>query len=114
MEPQDPGRERMPISYRQKMLIDFSARSEAPDMALAYALCIGLGVFGAHRFYLGERRTGIAMLVLGLTVAGLAVTLPWAVIDLVLIPGMIGRRVEEARGRLTAELRARVEAGEEV
>lgn len=103
MEPREPGRERVPLSYQQKLMIDFNARAEAPDRAVAYLLCIGLGVFGVHRFYVGERQSALVMLVLGLTVAGLAVTLVWAVIDLFLIPGFIRRRIEESRQRLTAE-----------
>jgi len=42
-------------------------------------LCFLLGVFGAHRFYVGKIGTGILMLV---TVGGLGI---WALIDLILI-----------------------------
>ncbi len=45
----------------------------------AVLLCFLLGVFGAHRFYVGKIGTGILMLV---TVGGLGI---WALIDLILI-----------------------------
>jgi TM2 domain-containing membrane protein YozV len=45
----------------------------------AVLLCFLLGVFGAHRFYVGKIGTGILMLV---TVGGLGI---WALIDLIII-----------------------------
>ncbi len=94
---------KVPLSYRQRMEVDFRLASEKPDSVKAYALCILLGMFGAHRFYLGERRTAIIMLVLGLTVIGLPVSLLWAVVDLFRIPGMIRERTAQLRERLLAE-----------
>ena len=60
-------------------------------------------MLGAHRFYLGERKTGIVMLVLGLTIIGLPVTLLWALRDAFHIPAIIERRENELRARLTRE-----------
>ena len=45
----------------------------------ALLLCWILGVFGAHRFYLGKTGTGILMLI---TLGGLGI---WYLIDLILI-----------------------------
>jgi len=45
----------------------------------AFLLCFLLGVFGAHRFYVGKTGTAILMIV---TIGGLGI---WALIDLILI-----------------------------
>jgi TM2 domain-containing membrane protein YozV len=66
---------------------------------IAYLLCIFLGILGLHRFYLRRTGSGLAMLLVTVLTAGagLLVTLPWAVVDLFLIPGII--RQEDARVR---------------
>jgi TM2 domain-containing membrane protein YozV len=61
------------------------------NAAAAYLLCIFLGAFGAHRFYLGRNGSGLAMLlitVLSLGI-GLIVTAVWALVDLFLIGGIL-------------------------
>jgi TM2 domain-containing membrane protein YozV len=50
---------------------------------VAAVLAFLLGTLGIHRFYLGRTGTGIAMLVLTLSVAGLMVSVPWAFIDMI-------------------------------
>ncbi len=45
----------------------------------AFLLCFFLGVFGAHRFYVGKVGSAIAML---LTIGGLGI---WALVDLIMI-----------------------------
>ena len=42
-----------------------------------------LGLFGVHRFYLGRTGSGIIMLVLSITVIGLIISAPWALIDMI-------------------------------
>ncbi|MEA1015471.1 TM2 domain-containing protein [Sphingosinicella sp. LY1275] len=49
---------------------------------VAALLACALGPLGIHRFYLGRTGSGIAMLVLSLTVVGLLVSVPWALIDM--------------------------------
>ncbi|MCZ6803333.1 MAG: TM2 domain-containing protein [Proteobacteria bacterium] len=45
----------------------------------AFLLCFFLGIFGAHRFYVGKIGTGIAQI---FTLGGLGI---WAFIDLIMI-----------------------------
>lgn len=60
----------------------------------AFLLCFLLGVFGAHRFYVGKIGTGILMLV---TLGGLGI---WALVDLIMI--IVGR-FRDADGDLITE-----------
>lgn len=103
MDSHDDECRRIPFSLQQKMLIDFQVAAQRPSKLAAYLLCVFLGVLGAHRFYLGERKTATVMLGIGITIIGLPVTAIWAVTDLFRIPAMIRQRDEETRKRLTAE-----------
>jgi TM2 domain-containing membrane protein YozV len=59
--------------------------------AAAYLFCIFLGIFGAHRFYLGRTGSAIAMLLITVLTAGFGVIITgiWAFIDLFLIGGIL-------------------------
>lgn len=61
------------------------------NIVLSYFLAVFLGIFGAHRFYLGKKQSGIAMLLITLiTFGALApVTLFWSFVDLFFIPKWI-------------------------
>lgn len=50
---------------------------------VAALLAFFLGPLGVHRFYTGRRGSAIAMLVLSLTMVGLIISAPWALIDMV-------------------------------
>jgi len=50
---------------------------------VAALLAFFFGTLGIHRFYLGRNGSGITMLVLSLTIVGLVVSAPWALIDAV-------------------------------
>ena len=44
-----------------------------------------LGTLGVHRFYVGKTGSGIAMLLLTLSILGLLVTRVWALIDWIMV-----------------------------
>lgn len=46
-------------------------------------LAFFFGTLGIHRFYLGRTGSGFVMLALSITVVGLLLTAPWALIDAV-------------------------------
>lgn len=50
---------------------------------VAALLAFFIGTLGIHRFYLGRTGSGIVMLILSITLVGLLVTAPWALIDMV-------------------------------
>ena len=72
------------------------------SMLVAYLLAIFVGTLGIHRFYLGEKNTAIAQLVLTivgwLTVWIIIGALPliavsiWVLVDLFLIPGLVAKQ----------------------
>ena len=48
---------------------------------VAALLAFFIGTLGLHRFYLGRTGSAITMLVLSCTLIGLALTVPWALVD---------------------------------
>jgi TM2 domain-containing membrane protein YozV len=58
---------------------------------IALLLCLFLGCFGAHRFYIGKTGTGVLML---LTLGGLGI---WMLVDLILIAAGSLRDAEDRR-----------------
>jgi len=60
------------------------------------------GIFGVHRFYLGKTASGIAMLVLTLTLVGVLVTGLWALVDCVRYLAMSHGEFEERYGTVEA------------
>lgn len=70
-----------------KQMMEYN--EEKKNLAVTYVLWGFVGMFGAHRFYLGETGTAVAQLILTLTVIGAIVTFVWWIVDAVIIPGMV-------------------------
>ena len=51
----------------------------------AFLLAFFIGMFGAHRFYVGKTGSAVAMLLISLTGIGLLVTAIWALVDWIMI-----------------------------
>ena len=51
----------------------------------AFLLAWFVGVFGAHRFYVGKTGSAVAMLLISLTLVGLIITGIWTLVDLIMI-----------------------------
>ena len=82
---------------RQAMRYEANKKSAG----IAYVLWFFLTVLGAHRFYLRRTASAVIMLLLSLTVLGLAITIPWVVLDAFLIPGMTRKYNNELINMLT-------------
>jgi TM2 domain-containing membrane protein YozV len=85
------------LTTEQQILIEQRVSNDKPSMGTAYLLGIFLGLFGAHRLYLGKTGSAIVMLVLTCTIVGLAITIPWHIIDWFLIGGWVREKTEGLR-----------------
>ncbi len=47
--------------------------------------CFFFGAFGVHKFMQGKTKTGIAFIILDLTIFGFIITITWAMVDLILL-----------------------------
>ncbi len=89
------------------------------SIGIAYLCWLLLGGFGAHRFYAGKTGSAIAQMVLLFSFIGWVVLIPWLLIDLALIPGMINEKNVEIINALNeddprgAESKQRLERIEE-
>ena len=59
----------------------FYSPASRKSRLVTFLLAFFLGMFGAHRFYVGKTATAIAQLVLSVTVVGMLVSAPWVLVD---------------------------------
>ena len=69
------------------------ANGEVKKILPAFLLCLFLGMFGAHRFYVGKIGTGVAQL---LTLGGLGI---WTLIDFIML--IVGSFTDKEGNKLT-------------
>ncbi len=70
---------------QRQMLFQANRKS----VGVAYLLWLVLAPFGVHRFYAGHTRSGVIQLVLLFSIIGWLVLVPWLLLDLILIPGLV-------------------------
>ncbi|WP_191059546.1 TM2 domain-containing protein [Geminicoccus harenae] len=80
----------------ERVLIEMRVANDGPSVAVAYLLWFFLGIFAAHRFYLGRPGTAILQILSMFVLVGLV----WLVVDLFLIPGMVRDKQEQLRRSL--------------
>lgn len=79
----------MDDNLQKQMLFEQNEKSKG----VAYVLWLLFGWLGVHRFYAGKTKSGLAQLLLTLSVVGFVlVSLWWWLIDAFLIPDMINER----------------------
>jgi TM2 domain-containing membrane protein YozV len=96
----------MALSTAQLSLIEQRVANDGPNPVAAYLLWFFLGLFGAHRFYLGRTGSAVAQLLLTITVIGLFVSCVWVLIDVFLIEGMMRENREAIRQRMMTQFLA--------
>jgi TM2 domain-containing membrane protein YozV len=90
------------LSSDAAKLMQYDAAKKS--VGVAYLLLIFFGWFGAHRFYLVETGTAVAMLVItivsfflifvGIGLIGWIIIGIWSFVDLFLVPGIVRRKNE--------------------
>lgn len=87
----------MPLTPDQQILIETRIANETKSPAVAFALWFFLGIFSAHRFYLGKPLLAVLQIVSYVFVVGII----WWLIDAFLINGMLREHQTKIRERLT-------------
>jgi TM2 domain-containing membrane protein YozV len=90
----------MTFSTNEQLLIETRVSNDGKNVLVAYLLWFFLGVFSAHRFYLGRPGTAILQILSYFILVGFV----WWVIDFFLIPGMVREENDALRRRLADEL----------
>lgn len=88
----------------ERLIVETRVASEAPSPAVAFALWLLLGILSAHRFYLGRPGTAVLQILSYFVLVGFV----WWLVDGFLINGMIQKRRDALRLRLTQEALGRL------
>lgn len=90
----------MGLSAAELSLIEQRIANEAPSLGVAYFLWLFLGLFSAHRFYVGRTGSAVAQIASYFILIGFV----WLLLDAALIPGMVRDRREAIRQRITTDM----------
>ena len=93
------------LTERELLILRQEVENRRKSVAAVWLLWVFLGLFGAHRFYLGRVGTGVAML---LTIGGFFI---WALVDAFLIPGMLRANQHKVEAEVLGEIAAIRERG---
>ena len=88
------------LTEREVLILRQEVDLRKKSVAVTWLLWIFLGMFGAHRFYMGRIGTGVAMF---LTLGGLLI---WELVDAFLIPGMLRTNQLVVRAEVLQEIAA--------
>lgn len=92
----------MPLDTNQQMLIEQRVTNDGKSILLAYLFWFFLGIFSAHRFYLGRPGSAILQILTYFILIGFV----WLLVDAFLIPGMIRKSNDDMRQRLMVKFMA--------
>jgi TM2 domain-containing membrane protein YozV len=88
------------LTERELLILRQEVEDRKKSTATTWILWFFLGIFGAHRFYLGRIGTAVGML---LTLGGLWI---WWIIDAFLISGMLNSNKRKTEKQVLEELDA--------
>ena len=91
----------MSLSTDELQLIESRVGNDGKNIVATYLLWFFLGVFAAHRFYLGKPVSAILQILSYFVLIGFV----WWIVDFFLIPGMVNHENDELRWRLARSLR---------
>lgn len=89
----------MALDLAQKTYVEARLSNDGPSMGLAYFFWLFLGIFSAHRFYLGRPGTAVLQIISYFFVIGVF----WFILDAFLLPGLVREKQNEARKRIAFE-----------
>jgi len=88
----------MALDLVQKTYVEARLANEGPNVALAYLFWLVLGIFSAHRFYLGRTGSAILQIISYVFVVGFI----WWIVDVFLLHDLYRQRQDEVRRRIAA------------
>jgi len=92
----------MGLNTNEQLLIESRIANDGKNLVVAYLFWFFLGAFSAHRFYLGRPGTAILQILSYFILIGFI----WLFVDLFLIPGMVRKKNDDLRLRLTTQMLA--------
>lgn len=92
----------MSLDLPTRTYIEARLANEGPSLALAYFFWLFLGLFSAHRFYLGKIGTAILQIISYFLVVGLI----WFLIDAFLLPDLVRQKQDAVRRRIANDILA--------
>ena len=88
------------LSAAELMFVEERVAYDAPTTGLAYVLWFCLGLFSAHRFYMGRPGSAVLQILSYFIVVGFV----WWIADAFMIPRMVEERKDRLRGRIVKQL----------
>lgn len=101
-EPPKVGGYSPAFAVQDRTFIEMRVTNEGPSQTVAYLMWFFLGLFSAHRFYLGRPLSAFIQIASYFILIGFL----WLLLDGFLIPGMVRERQDVIRRRLMKETMA--------
>lgn len=92
----------MALATDELILIESRVANDGKNIVVAYLFWFFLWIFSAHRFYLGRPGSAILQILSYFILIGFI----WVLVDLFLIPGMVRKKNDDLRMRLTTQMLA--------